>query len=123
MLFKLTYNDNTMYQKIKDIPKRLALFLILIYQKIISPLLGGNKCRYYPTCSEYTKESFNKHGFFKGAILGITRILRCAPYSKGGIDFPPKQFSFKEIFLKWKCLVFHKKSKDPHCLSNSLESN
>lgn len=112
-----------MLQKIKDIPKRLALLIILLYQKIISPLLGSNKCRYYPSCSEYTKISLKKYGFIKGAISGIFRILRCAPFSKGGIDFPPDQFCFKEIFRKWKCYVFHKESKDPRCLSNPQESN
>lgn len=117
------YNNSTMLKKIKDIPKKLALLIIFFYQKIISPLLGNNKCRYYPSCSEYTRKSLEKHGLIKGAILGISRILRCAPYSKGGIDFPPNYFSFKEVLKKWKYDVFLKTSKDPLYPSDPPESN
>ena len=58
------------------------------YQKQISPLLDQRniKCKYYPTCSEYTKQAILKYGFFKGTALGAGRILRCNPLSKGGYD-------------------------------------
>lgn len=65
--------------------KFLVLFLIKIYQKYISPPLG-KKCRFYPSCSQYTYEAVDKYGFFKGGFLGIKRILKCHPFNKGGID-------------------------------------
>ena len=65
--------------------KTLAVSLISIYQRFISPLLPAS-CIYTPTCSEYAKQSFIKHGFFKGFGLSVVRILKCGPWSKGGLD-------------------------------------
>lgn len=45
-------------------------------------------CRFHPTCSEYSREVFKKHGFFKGFWLSLRRILKCHPWNKGGIDLP-----------------------------------
>ena len=68
--------------------KRILIFLINIYQKHISSLIskGGIHCKFYPTCSEYTKQAIEKYGALKGSILGIKRICRCNPFSKGGYD-------------------------------------
>ena len=65
--------------------KTLAVSLIDIYQRFISPLLPAS-CIYTPTCSEYAKQSFIKHGFFKGFGLSVIRVLKCGPWSKGGLD-------------------------------------
>lgn len=65
--------------------KRVFIKLIEFYQKAISPWLGHN-CKYYPTCSEYTKQAIEKYGAVKGTIKGFKRILRCNPFSKGGYD-------------------------------------
>jgi hypothetical protein len=46
----------------------------------------GIHCKYEPTCSEYTKQAIEKYGAVKGVFLGIKRILRCNPFSKGGYD-------------------------------------
>ena len=67
--------------------KKILLKLIDIYQKM--PLHSHSKCKYYPTCSNYTKEAIIKYGSFKGTKLGIKRILKCNPFSKGGIDLVP----------------------------------
>lgn len=64
---------------------KLFIFLIRIYKILISPLLG-NCCRFYPTCSDYVTEAFKAHGFFKGALLGIKRLLKCHPFHRGGYD-------------------------------------
>ncbi|MCS6955000.1 MAG: membrane protein insertion efficiency factor YidD [Candidatus Calescibacterium sp.] len=45
-------------------------------------------CKYYPSCSEYMVMSLERHGFWKGLIKSIWRIIRCNPFSKGGIDLP-----------------------------------
>ena len=68
--------------------KKLLISLINFYQKKISPLIASKNihCKFYPTCSEYTKQAIEKYGAVKGTILGIHRILRCNPFSKGGYD-------------------------------------
>ena len=68
--------------------KNLIIFIINGYQKHISPWLEnrGVKCKYYPTCSEYTKQAIQKYEAVKGSILGIVRIFKCNPFSKGGYD-------------------------------------
>jgi putative membrane protein insertion efficiency factor len=68
----------------KAISKILA-GIVRIYQIVISPLFP-NTCRYYPSCSEYTRQAIATHGPVKGIGLGAWRILRCNPWSKGGYD-------------------------------------
>ena len=68
--------------------KKLLIKLITIYQNHISKWLTSKNinCKFYPTCSEYTKQAIEKYGAGRGLILGIWRILRCNPFSKGGYD-------------------------------------
>ena len=68
--------------------KLLLLALIRIYQYAISPLIG-RRCRFFPTCSEYTAEALQKHGALKGTRLGLKRISRCHPWNPGGFDPVP----------------------------------
>lgn len=71
--------------------KSVALFLIRYYQTYISPMMPP-ACRFYPTCSHYTYEAIEVHGFFKGGLMGAWRVLRCNPFSKGGYDpVPPRK--------------------------------
>lgn len=65
--------------------KKILLLIIKIYQKYISPLKGPS-CRFYPTCSQYSKEAINKYGAIKGSYLAIKRILKCHPFHPGGYD-------------------------------------
>ncbi len=65
--------------------KYLFIGLIRLYQIFISPLLGSN-CRFYPTCSHYAIEAFQKYGVFKGFYLTVRRILKCHPFHPGGHD-------------------------------------
>lgn len=67
--------------------KNFALFLIGIYQKISKYIPAS--CRFYPTCSEYTRQAIVKYGFFKGGWLGLKRICRCHPWNEGGYDPVP----------------------------------
>lgn len=76
---------NEYIKRIIHFPRKVEIFFINIYQKNISSSLG-KRCIYYPTCSEYTKQAVDKYGIIKGNILGIIRILKCNPFSKGGID-------------------------------------
>ena len=65
--------------------KKVIILLIHTYQKYLSPMLGHN-CRFHPTCSEYAKEAIEVHGVFKGGYLASFRIVKCGPWSKGGVD-------------------------------------
>ena len=68
--------------------RRFLTFLISFYQACLSPFLGSN-CRFYPSCSEYTKEAIHVHGTLKGSYLGLRRICRCHPWHEGGEDPVP----------------------------------
>jgi len=75
--------------------KKIILGAINLYQRTLSPDHGFFKarhpqgfCRYYPSCSEYTKQAVLKKGSFLGIAKGLFRIVRCNPFSSGGIDLP-----------------------------------
>ncbi len=68
--------------------KTIALAIIRFYQKLISPLLPPS-CRFTPTCSHYSYEAIQNHGFFRGGWLAIKRIGRCHPFNPGGYDPVP----------------------------------
>ena len=73
--------------------KKILLFIIGVYRKIISPLIPP-RCKYYPTCSTYAVQAIEKHGAVKGTLLAAWRLLRCNPWSLGGVDYVPDKFSF-----------------------------
>ena len=67
----------------------VALGLIRFYQRIISPAIPGEHCRFHPTCSHYAAEAISRHGLVRGVWLGMRRILRCHPFHPGGFDPVP----------------------------------
>ena len=62
--------------------KKLFLKCIRFYQKHISPL-SPPRCRYHPTCSDYSYQAINKYGALKGGWLAFKRFCRCHPFAKG----------------------------------------
>lgn len=68
--------------------KKIIIGLIIFYKKHISLYLEhlGIHCKYEPTCSEYMLQAIEEYGVKRGLILGIKRILKCNPFSKGGYD-------------------------------------
>lgn len=74
--------------------KKLAQTLIRLYQKLLSfdhgiphKLFPGIRfCRFTPSCSQYTYEAIGKYGILRGSLMGMYRILRCNPFSRGGFD-------------------------------------
>ena len=74
--------------------KHVCIYLIKLYQRIFSPLKRKPTCRFYPTCSSYAVEAYEKHGFFGGTYLAVRRIVRCNPFCKGGIDHVPQKIVF-----------------------------
>lgn len=71
--------------------KKLLLAFIRFYQHFLSPLKPPS-CRYYPTCSQYAAQAIERFGVLRGGWLALRRILRCHPFSPGGIDPVPEQF-------------------------------
>jgi len=69
--------------------KWLIRLFIRGYQLVISPLLGP-RCRFYPSCSEYTLEAVELHGVIRGLWLGIKRVSKCHPLHPGGVDPVPQ---------------------------------
>ena len=65
--------------------KQFFIHVINFYQKYLSFLFGKN-CRFEPTCSQYAKESIEAHGVIVGGFNSLIRILKCGPWSAGGID-------------------------------------
>jgi uncharacterized protein len=68
--------------------RALALAIIWIYQKCVSPLLPP-ACRFHPTCSAYAAEAVRRHGVVRGGGLAVRRLARCHPLCEGGIDPVP----------------------------------
>lgn len=65
--------------------KVAALALVRLYQLVISPLLPP-ACRFWPTCSQYSREAIGRYGFFRGARLSLWRLGRCHSFHPGGYD-------------------------------------
>ena len=70
--------------------KYLVLSFLRLYKMFLSPFLPPS-CRFTPTCSEYACDAVEKYGAMRGTWLGVKRISRCQPFSKGGYD--PLQLS------------------------------
>ena len=70
------------------IPRYAVMALIKVYQLTVSPLLGPT-CKYYPSCSHYGFEAVRRHGAIKGSVMAAWRVLRCNPWSNGGVDEVP----------------------------------
>ncbi len=73
---------------IANIPAKLMILLIRLYQVTLSPWFGKS-CRYTPTCSNYGIEAVTKYGFLKGGWLTFKRILSCNPWGGSGYDPVP----------------------------------
>ena len=78
--------------------QRLAVWILRVYQRFLRPFLGY-RCRFYPSCSNYSLEAFKRYGFLRGLALTVFRLLRCQPLAKGGVDPVPDTFTFKRTTL------------------------
>ncbi len=68
--------------------KRFIIFLIDIYRYLISPLFPPS-CRFYPSCSNYARQSIINHGLLRGGFLTVFRLSKCHPFHPGGFDPVP----------------------------------
>lgn len=76
-----------------SLPAAAAAKLVRGYQLLVSPVLGP-RCRFHPTCSEYSRQALQRFGLLRGGWLGIRRIVRCQPFCEGGYDPVPERFSW-----------------------------
>ena len=67
---------------------------VRLYQRVISPAIP-RRCKYHPTCSEYAVQSIRRFGILRGLVLAAWRLVRCNPWSHGGVDFPEDQRMFR----------------------------
>jgi putative membrane protein insertion efficiency factor len=74
--------------------RRLFVLPIRAYQLLLSPL-AGDRCKYYPSCSEYAAQAISRYGILRGLVLAGWRLLRCNPWSHGGFDPVEEQRLFK----------------------------
>jgi hypothetical protein len=73
--------------------RSLAIAPIRFYQRAVSPALP-RRCKYHPTCSAYAVEAVRRYGILRGIVLAAWRLLRCNPWSHGGVDFVQDQTLF-----------------------------
>lgn len=81
-----------------NLPKNLLIGVIRLWRFAISPLYGPT-CKYYPSCSAYGLEAVRRHGAVRGSVLTVWRILRCNPWSDGGIDDVPARRDASGVVL------------------------
>jgi putative membrane protein insertion efficiency factor len=74
--------------------RRVMIAPIRLYQAVVSPAIG-QRCRYYPSCSEYAVQAISRFGILRGLVLAAWRLLRCNPFSSGGFDPVENQRLFR----------------------------
>ncbi|MEG1923957.1 MAG: membrane protein insertion efficiency factor YidD [Clostridia bacterium] len=78
--------------------KWICIGMLRLYKRYLSPLKSHSTCIFYPCCSVYSMEAYKSFGFFIGSFLTIKRLIKCAPWGKGGFD--PIPYNFRGD-LKW----------------------
>jgi putative membrane protein insertion efficiency factor len=73
--------------------KHLGIALVLAYRYTAGLFLGG-RCKYHPSCSQYAIDALDEFGLLRGSVLSAWRLLRCNPWSHGGVDHARDQRLF-----------------------------
>jgi uncharacterized protein len=73
----------------------MCVAAVWAYRFTLAPLLGVGQCKYHPSCSQYAIDAFKEFGLFKGLVLAAWRVLRCNPWSRGGVDYARDQRVFR----------------------------
>jgi putative membrane protein insertion efficiency factor len=71
--------------------------LVRLYRLLVSPLLPAETCKFHPSCSAYALEALRRHGPVRGSVLAAWRVLRCHPWSHGGVDHVADQKFFRAL--------------------------
>lgn len=107
----ISFSSTNSEQESTSFAVKIMVLLINVYQKIFAG--RPSTCRFFPSCSSYAIESFEKKGFFKGFFLSVKRILRCNPWGGYGMDYVPENkrrinvwFIGKFVVLVLRLLAF-----------------
>ena len=92
------------------LPRNIAVLFMKLYRKVISPLYG-DVCRYWPTCSRYALESFQQRGLVEGSVRTAWRLMRCNPWSAGGIDDPAPFRNRQLVLNRYGFVVWQRPAK------------
>ena len=76
------------------VPGYLGIGLVYLYRYTAGVLFPGG-CKYHPSCSQYAIDALRRYGLSRGVILAGWRLLRCNPWSKGGVDYAEHQRLFR----------------------------
>ncbi len=74
--------------RLRSVPALLGIALVYLYRYTFGLLVPTGTCKYHPSCSQYAIDALRKHGLVKGSALAGWRLLRCNPWSHGGVDYP-----------------------------------
>jgi putative membrane protein insertion efficiency factor len=85
-----------------SILRAIAIAPILVYQRVVSPAIR-QRCKYYPSCSEYAVGAVRQYGVLRGVVLAAWRLLRCNPLSNGGFDYVEDQKLFRSRAPAHRC--------------------
>ncbi|MGB2579871.1 hypothetical protein AAIR98_001790 [Elusimicrobium simillimum] len=76
-------------KRISLLARKAVVFFLDVFKIFVRPVMGPAACRFYPSCTQYTKQAIMKYGLFKGSFLSGKRILKCHPFHPGGYDPVP----------------------------------
>jgi len=85
----MRYSGDDVISTLKKVSAFPFIIIIRFYQLALSPYLGGSKCRFTHTCSQYTAQAIEKYGPMKGILLGVKRLSKCRPGGGNGYDPVP----------------------------------
>jgi len=72
---------------IRRAPSLFGIGLVHLYRWTLGAFVPAGQCKYHPSCSQYAIDALRKHGLVKGSVLAAWRLLRCNPWSRGGVDY------------------------------------
>lgn len=76
-----------MSAQLRSLPALLGIGAVYLYRFSFGLLVPSGTCKYHPSCSQYAIDALRKHGLVKGSVLAAWRLLRCNPWSHGGVDY------------------------------------
>ena len=81
-------------QAVPRLPAYLGIGLVYLYRYTVGVIFPGG-CKYHPSCSQYAIDALRRYGLFRGVVLAGWRLLRCNPWSRGGVDYVEQQRVFR----------------------------
>jgi uncharacterized protein len=73
--------------RLRTTPALLGVALVYVYRYTFGLLVPAGTCKYHPSCSQYALDALRKYGLFRGSLKAVWRVLRCNPWSHGGVDY------------------------------------